>query len=187
MVQGRNEPIMKSRRLFSAMLALFPWLPALAGSKLPKPPLILPFAAHKAGSVVTTEVRIVEHRVYYFDLRLGFKENDSEDRKRVQKLAGGFGRDKKSREPLDYGISIPVRLKITTVDSSNDLIIYDKEIQKEEMSGFGANSFSKKIDRLELRPGHYRISLENLKDIPELNETPVFLGVGFNPKDRPID
>lgn len=186
MTHGGDESIMKTRRMFSAMLALFPWLPALAGSKPPKPPLILPFAVHKAGTVVTTDLRVVEHRVYKFSLRLGFKEHDREDRKRVQKLAGDYGRDSqgKLRNP---GISIHVRLKISTIGSSSERVIYDEEIQEEEMYAYGADAYLKKIDHIELRPGLYRIAIESLQDIPELAETPVSLGIGWAPKTAPID
>ncbi|OGI38522.1 MAG: hypothetical protein A2140_07360 [Candidatus Muproteobacteria bacterium RBG_16_62_13] len=186
MIRDENEPIVKTRRLLSMLLAMFPWFSAWAGSKPPKPPLILPFAVHKAGTVVTTELRITEHRVYWFDLRLGFKEHDHEDRNRVKKLAGSGGRDKFGK-PLDYGLSIPVRLNISAIDSSGERIIYNKEVRKEEMAGYGANLYSKRIDRVELRPGLYRVTIKSLQDIPELAETPVSLGIGYRPLTTPID
>lgn len=181
MTQGREKPLMKTRRLFFVVLALLPWLPALAGSKPPRPPLILPFAVHKAGTVVTTKMRVVEHRVYTFSLGLGLKKYDREDRKRVQKLAGSGGRDKYGK-PLDYGLPIPVRLTISSIDSSNERVIYNKEVREEEMYGFTAEEFSKQIDRIELRPGLYRITIESLQDIPALANTHVTFAVGFRRK-----
>lgn len=186
MTRSGNEPIVKTRRMISVLLALFPWTSVWAGSKPPKPPLIVLFAIHKAGTVATTELRIVEHRIYYFDLRLGFKENDPEDKRRVRKLAGGFGRDKNGKL-LDPGISIPLKLTINIVDSSGERLLLEKEIREEEMYAYGTDAYLKKISRIALKPGYYRISVESLEDIPELSKTSVSLGIGFNPKDRPID
>lgn len=75
MSNNESQLITKAKRLFIAMLALFPWLPACAtDTRPPKPPFFVPFEAQKAGSTFTTELRVVEHRQYIFSLALGAKK-----------------------------------------------------------------------------------------------------------------
>lgn len=177
---------MKTKRLFVAMLAFFPWFSACTNdTRPPKPPLILPFAVQKAGNKVETELRVVEHRGYRFSLRLGFKKGDEEDRRRVRKLAGDFGRDRNGKL-IEPGISIPLGLKISVIDSSGERSLLEREILEEEMYAYGSDHYSKQIIEVVLRPGHYRIAIESLKDTPELLGTPVALGIDFNPKTNPI-
>lgn len=189
MNNGEREPIMKTRRIFCAIAALLPWSSASPaswfGSGPPKPPLIVPFAVHKAGTIFTTELEIVDHRSYRFSLRLGFKEHDKADRDRVEKLAGKYGRDKNGNL-LHPGIAIPLKVNISVIDSSGERTIYDQKIVEEEMYGYGADHYSKTIGAVALRPGHYRFTIESMQDIPELTETPVSLGIGWAPKTSPI-
>lgn len=174
--------------LFIAMLAFFPWVFAYASDmRIPKPPFFVPFEAQKAGSVFTTELRVVEHRHYEFALLWKAKKGTSiEDAKRLIELAGGNSRDKNGK-PLSYGISIPLKLKVSVIELSGDRIIYDKEIHDEEMLSAGGMGIEKLIDTIELRPGRYRVSIQSLKDIPELAEIPINFGIYGWPNSNPID
>jgi hypothetical protein len=173
---------------FVAILAFFPWLPACADdARTPKPPFFVPFEAQKAGNTFTTELRVVEHRNYIFSLALGTKEGGSmEDTIRIHKLAGEFGRDKNGKLVWP-GISIPLKLKVSIVESSGERIIYDKEIHETEMIGTSERGFAKLIDYIELKPGLYRIDIQSLKDIPELTESPITFGIYGRPNSTPID
>lgn len=198
MNKNEHQLITKTKRLFIAMLAFFPWLPACASdARPPKPPLFVPFEAQKAGSVFTTELRVVEHRSYIFSLALGVKkgatrEETMENARRLDELAGKFGRDKSGKQPwggklLRPGISIPLKLKITAIDSAGERIVYDKEIHEEERISVGQRGFAKLIDSIELNRGLYRINIQSLKDIPELAESPITFGIYGWPNSNPID
>src|ERR1019366_6268863 len=92
MSKNESQLLTKTKRLFIAMLALFPWLLACADdARPPKPPFLVPFEAQKAGSVFTTELRVVDHRQYEFALLLKLKKGATmEDANRLLELAGGI-------------------------------------------------------------------------------------------------
>lgn len=194
MSKNASQLITKIKRLFLAMLVFFPWVSGCASDmQTPKPPFFVLFEAQKAGSVFTTELRVVEHRSYVFALFLKVKKGASmEDARRLIELAGKFGRDKSGKQPwggklLWPGISIPLKLKISVIDASGERIIYDKEIHEEEMLGAGSIGIEKLIDVIDLSPGHYKISVQSLKDIPELAESPITFGIFGWPNTNPID
>jgi hypothetical protein len=184
----------KARQIFIAMLAFLPWFSACADDERPpKPPFFVPFEAQKAGSVFTTELRVVEHRSYIFSLALGAKKGASmDDVERIRKLAGESGRDKSGKQPwggklLWPGIPIPVKLKVSVIESSGQRIIYDKEIHEMEKIGVSSRGFIKLIDSIELKHGLYRIDIQSLKDIPELDGSPITFGIYGWPNSNPID
>jgi len=165
---------------------------AQGAEQSPKPPFFVLFEAQKAGSVLTTELRVVEHRRYMFTLELGVNkgtttEETMENGRRLMDLAGGNARDINGK-PLSYGISIPLRLKVSVIKSSGERIIYGKEIYKEEMIGGGSGrGFTKLIDYIELKPGLYKIDIQSMKDIPELAENPITFGIYGRTNSNPID
>lgn len=177
---------MKTRRMFCALAALLLWVsPSLAswfGQSDPlKPPIIAPFEVQKVGAVFTTELHVVDHGIYTFILRLCFKENDAEDRKRVRKLAGDYGKDKNGKL-IEPGVSIPLRLTISSIDEKGENPLLEREYVEAEMYSYGDDSFDKRIDLIELIPGRYRIRVESLSNVPELAGTPVYFGIGFRRK-----
>ncbi|HCA27159.1 MAG TPA: hypothetical protein DEP05_05890 [Betaproteobacteria bacterium] len=180
---SKKAPI-KTVRIFLAMLALLPWISGCLASNSPEPPLVLPFAVHRAGSTSTIKLRIMTYRTYWFDLALGFNPNDPKERDRVEKLAGSSGTDEDGT-PINDGISIPVRLTINAIDAAGGCLIYDKEIRKEPLYAWSSDSYSKILARIELKPGMYRIRIENLRRIPELGQIPVSLNIGWAPLTRP--
>src|SRR4030067_949241 len=107
MSKNESQLITKTKGIFIAMLAFFPWHPACASdARLPKPPFLAPFEAQKAGSFFMTELRAVEHRYYKFALFLKPKKGGTkEDAKQLLKLAGGFERDRNGK-PIRTGILI---------------------------------------------------------------------------------
>lgn len=166
------------RRLFIVMLAFIPWLTACANDAgPPKPPLSLPFEVQKAGSKVETELEVIEHREYIFSLRFGFKKNDEVDRARVKKLVGENAQFKGGT-----GVPTPLIFKISVIDATGERPMLQQEIPELRLRSWGGDSFDKHIAYVILKPGHYRISVESLKDAPELVGTPIAFSIGFYAK-----
>ena len=175
--------------LLSAILDLFPkhiQRPIRHGFFLrsPKPPVELPFAVQQAGTIMTTELRIVEYRTYFFNIDMYFKPNDQEERKRIQKLVGEYGRDQNGNL-YNPGIAIPLRLTVSVLDAAGEHPLFDRNIEYEEVYAWGADHFTKNIGQIELRPGRYRATIESLKDIPELVGTPVTFSITYRIKSTP--
>ena len=181
----RRSPkiFLTTKLLLLAVLILLPCFSACAQNTLPpKPPLTLPFAVQKAGNKVETDLRIVEHRPYYFRLRFSFKEHDQDDRARVKKLVGDDYQDKYGAP----GIPTPLRLKVSVIDPAGERLLVDKDIQDLRLRSWGGDSFSKHIDIIKLKPGIYRVSVESLQDAPELVGTPTALVIYYDPNSTTL-
>jgi len=82
----RSVPVFPGflKLLFFVVLIL-PWLSACTKDTYPPTPrIVLPFTVQKAGTIVETEMRIVEHREYIFGLCVTYKEENQADRTRVR-------------------------------------------------------------------------------------------------------
>lgn len=167
------------------LLAVMPFLSACKASEdMPKPPLSLPFEIQRAGNKIETKLRVVEHRHYLFNLRLMYKESDQEDRARVRKLAGAYQMDKNGKL-IEPGVPIQLRFKINAIETAEERPMLEKDIlQPEEIRtiSHGADSFNKRFATVILKPGHYKISVESLRDMPELAGTSVLFEIGRDPK-----
>jgi hypothetical protein len=140
----------------------------------PRPPIKLPFAVHQAGATVSTELRIVEECRYPFSLKFMYNEKDKADQERVRKLVGRYERDV-SGKLLEPGIPIPLKLTINAIDSSGERTLLEKEVLALGQEGHGINFFDRDFDLIQLSPGLYRVTVQSLKDIPELANTKVIL------------
>jgi hypothetical protein len=143
----------------------------------PRPPIELPFAVHQAGATVSTKLRILEVRSYPFALLFMFKENDKADRERVRKLVGYSEKNIVTGKYAEPGIPITLKLTISIIESSGEKIFLEKEFLIEGESGYSANYFERKIDFIRLSSGLYRVTVKTLKDVPELANTKVSLGI----------
>lgn len=177
MSKNGSQPIMKTRWLSIAMLVLLPWLTACANDTQPfKPPLSFPFEVQKSGSKIETELRIVEGNVYRFALSLMYKKGDQADHERVRKLAGRYEKDKNGKL-IEPGVPILLRLRINVIDASGERPMFEQEISELRVTSDGPDSFNKRIIDLTLKPGHYRVSIESLKNVPELLGTPIIFKI----------
>ena len=167
---------MISRWLAVAMIAVLPWLAACANT-----PSSVPFAVQKAGNKIEIEYRAVEHRFYLLDLRLMYKEGDQEDRERVSKLAGRYEKDPNGKL-IQPGVPILLKLRIDAIDDSGVRPMLEREISDLRTTSYGSDSFDKRIATVPLKPGRYRISVESLRDVPELFGTPAIFRIGTDPK-----
>ncbi len=162
---------------FCAGLIIFPWLSACTKDAYPpSPPISLPFAVHKAGTLVETEMRIIEHREYIFSLCFTYKEKDQVDRARVKKLVGYQYKNS------DTGVATPLRLKISVINQAGEKVIVDKEVLELRLRTWGGGWFEKHIDYIKLMPGDYRVSVTSLTNIPELADETIALSIRYHPK-----
>jgi len=151
----------------------------------PRPPIELPFAVHQAGATVMTELRIVDKYKYPFVLRFEYKEKDKADQERVRKLVGSGGRNKWTGKIIDPGIPIPLKLTISIIELSGERILSEKNVLALGEDAHGINYFERDIDRNQIKipPGLYRVTVQSVKDIPELANTKVFFVIR-NPRGK---
>jgi len=163
------------------MLSFIPWLTACANTTSS-----WPFEVQQAGNKVEIEYQAVEHRGYFFNLRLMYKEGDQEDRARVRKLAGSYEKDKNGKL-IEPGTPIELKFKIYTIDSAGERPMLEQKFSVLGLTSWGGDSFDRQIAMVILKPGRYRISVESLKDAPELVGTPVIFSIGIDAKSTPIE
>jgi hypothetical protein len=173
------------KRLFAGLLVLVAinfGCATLGMSQAPTPPITLPFDVHQAGATVETDLRIVDKtlRPYYFELTFWHERtyyqdeiHGRADQARVRELVGGYY--------SDPGIRTPVKLKIIVYDSSGERTFLEKEYIAEGNYGHGVDNLKRLIDYIRLPPGMYHITIQSLKDIPELVGTKVTFGI-HNPR-----
>lgn len=178
MNNNQHRTNMKPRWLSFLVLALLPWLPGCAKAEWP-------FEVQKAGNKIEVEYRAREHRGYYFQIRLGYKKRDQADAERVGKLAGKYAKDR-SGNLIEPGVPILLRFKIYTIDASGEKLLLEQDVSELRTTSAGSGSYSKEIAMVILKPGRYRISVESLKDVPELIGTSVIFSIGIPAKTRPI-
>ena len=151
----------------------------------PRPPIELPFAVYQVGATVSTDLRIVKKGPYKYPFYLNFMfdEKDGLDRERVRKLVGSWGKNKVTGKSIEPGIPILLKLTISVIDPSGMQPFLEKEILVGDLCGFSANDFSREIDSIQLAPGFYRVTVQSLKDVPELANTKVVFAI-YNPRRK---
>ncbi len=163
------------KKILTVIMIMIACFTGCATSNPFTPPIELPFAVHQKGATVSTRLQMLEERNYPFYLKFYYDEKDKADRGRVRKVAGGGGRDRygKSAEP---GIQIPLKITINIIDSSGERPFLEKEVLTAGIVSWNG-SFDRKIDNVKLAPGLYRVTVQSVKDIPELVNTKVTLGI----------
>ncbi len=157
------------------MLALLPWLSGCATAERP-------FEAQKAGAKIEVEFRAREHRGYYFILSFMHKKFDRTESDRIHKLLGREWKNKNGELTIP-GIPTLLRLRIYEVDAAEEPI-FEEDIQTFGITSAGSDSVDRDIAMVILQPGRYRISVESLKDVPELIGIPVIFRIGMAAKTR---
>jgi hypothetical protein len=90
----------------------------------------------------------------------------------------GRGSIDENGKPVEPGVPILLRLKIDVLDDSGIQPMLDRKISELRRTSHRADFFGKQIAVVNLKPGRYKISVESLKDVPELIGTPVVLHIG---------
>lgn len=144
-------------------------------------PVVVPFSAQVKGTVLELDVRLREERGYLFLLQLGFTRGDESSRRRVARLAGTGARNADGGL-VDTGLAIPLEMTIHRLQVPNATPVYRRQIANFALYSHSDTYYAKLVDRVPLAPGQYRIRIEALQDIPELQGTPVSLVVAYRTK-----
>jgi hypothetical protein len=128
---------------------------------------------------------LVEAHRYWFNLKLTYKEGDKADRERVRKLVGSWGKKRGTRRSIEAGILIPLKITISVSDSSGAHPVLEKEVLVGDVYAYGNNYFLREIEYIEIPAGRCRITVQSLKNIPELAYTEVILRILYNRVSKP--
>lgn len=155
------------------------------GDQLSNPPLDIPIDTQTAGSRVDVAFRVPEYRAFEFGVKLRFREGDDKDRQRVLKLAGDPRRDQAGKL-IAPGISIPLRVRLVSLNPSDLEQAYEREYAEQQRSGVSDTDVYSEIATFRLKPGPYRITVENVKVVREIQDTPVSIYFSARPKSTAI-
>jgi len=158
---------------------VFSWLTACDTSRSD-----ISFEVQKKGSKVEIEYRVILPKYYFFRLDFLHNKGDRQDRDRVKRLVGGFIKENGEwvQKP---GVPFSLRLKIDKLEGAGSKQVFDENIFDSTKISIQENSFGKIIAVVPLKPGVYRFTIESLKDVPELNGTPVLFNFYINTKTFP--
>ena len=146
----------------------------------PEPTTTFPFAVHKEGATVTTEMKIKKAHHYWFELTfLHNKADDDAERERVKKLVGSWQKNHDG-ESMEPGISIPIKITVSVIDSSGVRNVFEKELLVGSVWSGGVGGWSRAIGSIEIPAGQCRIIVQSLKDIPELANREVVLEIRYS-------
>ena len=148
-------------------------------------PINISIDTQLAGSKTEKEFRVAKYAGYEFGLKLGFREGDSNDRQRVLNLAGDSRRDQAGKL-IRPGVGIPLRLRLVATNPSDLEQPFEKEFSEQQKTGASETDVYLSISNIRLKPGTYRITVENLKSVPEMRGTPTTVFVARRPKSGAI-
>jgi hypothetical protein len=135
-----------------------------------------PFLAGKAGSSVYIGVHIPLRRTYRFSLDFHLNGTDEQQTAQLNRVL-----DKNHAQandgPQRNEAEIPVHLRIVRMEGEATVGIIDKSFEEERRVGTDPAKYSMKITDIELVPGEYRIRIEALKDLDEVNGLPITFSV----------
>jgi hypothetical protein len=126
----------------------------------------VPFSAGLKGASVEVVIHVPVARTYFFNLDFHFRENDANDRARVQKVVGAPN--------IGAGISTSVRIYIVRIKNDAEEPILTKAVTNPENLGYTAFYFNRNIIVWPLSSGIYRVKLEDMQNIEELKDIPVY-------------
>ena len=140
----------------------------------PRPPIRLPFAVHQTGATVSSEVRIVKHGAYRYPFFLIFPFKGNEERERIRKLLGS-SRHTNDGKYVEPGIPINLKITISIIEPSGERILSEQEVSAVGIQTTSVSGFMREIEQHKFRmpPGLYRVTVENLKGIPEFADIKV--------------
>jgi hypothetical protein len=171
--------------LCGLLFTLFAWISGAAvGQTSPVPPVEFPFDVSSAASAIDETIRIVDKRVYFFDLDFHF--TGKEDRPKVRQLVGDAARfaDGRYAEP---GIVAPIHLEVVEIlGGVGTRTVYDDTKETEGHYAHDAVSYARTITRIVLAPGLYRVRATTTKNIPALSEATIRFSITYDARFRPI-
>lgn len=109
------------------------------------------------------------------------KEVSQDHRRLLKLLGGGFNIHDGSKygKHIDYpAVPIPnIHLTIISLDDVNKKVVYDEVLKVKKHPNKGGY-FIKYLDRINLKPGNYKIIAEVDSDAPEFKDTKVLIKIG---------
>ncbi len=166
--------------IFKTVMAAFLCLigcATLGSIGVPRPPIELPFVFDKANPMVSTDLYIAKDREFFFCLKYMYDGKDFADQERVRKLVGGGGENIYTGKLTDPGIPIPLKITVSSIESSGEKILLEKEFLTMGEDGHGINYFKRRIGYIHLPQGLCHVKVRCLKAIPELANTKINFGI----------
>ena len=141
---------------------------------VPSPPIRIPFAVHKAGSKVDVTFLVREDYKFLFALEYLYRNDDLKVKERIRELAG-TGQSDASGHHVDTGIPVYLKFRLVQIngETGTEKIIHDEELSAHDPRSWGHESIDKRIVSIPLSVGYFRVSVENLRDVPELSDIAV--------------
>ncbi|MHB8138021.1 MAG: DUF5625 family protein [Smithellaceae bacterium] len=150
----------------------------------PELPIKLPFEVHKAGAVVMSDLHVKKTHSYWFDLTFLHNASDDEaEQERVKKLVGSAMKNKEGKQ-IEPGIAIPIKITINVMDTSGVRNVVEKELLVGEMFAGGAGGYRREIGYIKIPAGKCRITFQSMKDIPELANRKIILGIRYQARAK---
>ncbi len=138
-------------------------------------PISVPFAVQKAGTRLTCDVVIEDEGGYGVYLSY-FHNSSREDRDRVLRIAGGYEYYDASMNVSRQGGPMIVRYILKSLDSGQ--ILRDKVIKHPPIWSWDGERRNAVLGAFDLTPGRYEVTVESLKDAPEMAMIRTELTVG---------
>lgn len=173
--------MLKSRKWLwaaGALLMTFAmfWLAACSKkSGLPAPPISHPINLSHAGVVAKFDFEVKTRRPCWFRIEFQYPKNNPVEKERIYGIVGHYLGERHG-VPIINGVPTPIRLTITEMHHSSDVIVYQKEMTP-TLSSVGPDSFEKIIGFHNLPPGKYAVVLESLASQEEYDSIPTSLSI----------
>jgi Domain of unknown function (DUF5625) len=174
---SKEEPVMRSRRVLTAVLALMPWLAKTAfGNSLPTPVTRVNFEVSRKRSAAVIGFRINRRRPYFIALQFNYVGRADSDR--VLGL-------------VEYpGITIPIHLRLLRLEERGgaSTLVFDDTVMTKDYYAHGFDkdqsngNFRREILTIGLEPGVYRVEARTLDDSPAFAGTPSYLRIDYRGK-----
>ena len=99
------------KRILAAIITILISFTACEAAE-PKPPIELPFAVHKAGVAVTTELWIVKKGIHQYLFSLEFEYNREDKSEKIWNIVVCWEKNEETGKSLKPGIIITLKIKI---------------------------------------------------------------------------
>jgi hypothetical protein len=181
------KTIVTFQRTRILIFAFFLWMPSQVGAQAPPvPPVAFTFDVSRAGSSIDTDFKADKRRLYHFDIRFDYV--DQQDLRRVLKLVGDGSRFPDGRYGTP-GIIVPIHLKVFEIEGARSRIIYDDTIatQGHYRHRFGPTigHYDRTIANVVLNPGRYKVQATTIKQVPEFLGMTTRFSIGYDPRFIP--
>ncbi len=139
-------------------------------------PLSVPFGVAKAGSNASMDFVIDEKKFYAVTLQYSFDEKNSSDRDRVWHLAGGSEKIV-AGEWAEPGAPLEIRVEIFRMENGHRENISKRQIANPHLSSWGADALNAQLLSVQLEPGTYQVTVENLENANRFSDVKTYISV----------